>query len=211
MQLADTAQVNATPPRLERIVRGASLIAGPALNAVGAFYWNDEGRHGVTGGVIATLSSVIWLYGLLGLWERVKAEKPAIGVLGSIAAIVGSYGGIAFGLQGFYEGVYGVGKTASLDMLAVHQGATTLVLWLPGPTFPLSVIALGLCLAVLRKAPMWTAVLLVAAGVIFPVSRIPRIEMIAHAADLLLLVPMAALGIAMILTRPGTATPQGRP
>lgn len=185
--------------RFERVVRGASLIAGPLLNAIATFLWNDEGRHGVTGGVLAALSAVAWVYGLLGLWERVKSEHPVIGVLGSIAAIIGCFGGISFGLQGFYEAAFGFDKAGSLSHLAEHQTATSLVLWLPGPTFPLTVIALGLSLAVWKKAPLWTAAVMVVAGAVFPLSRIPRIEMIAHAADLLLLVPMAALGVALIL------------
>ncbi|GLZ81995.1 hypothetical protein Afil01_68020 [Actinorhabdospora filicis] len=195
----------------ERFARGASLIAGPVLNAIGTFYWNDEGRHGVTGGVIAALSSVVWLYGLLGLWDRVRAAKPVIGVLGSLLAVSGCFGGISFGLQGFYEAAFGLDKEASLAHLAQHPAATPLVLWLPGVTFPMSVIALGLCLATLKKAPLWTAVTLVVAGAVFPISRIPRIEIIGHAADLLLLVPMVALGLALILSRPERETPPGTP
>ncbi|MEV0649762.1 hypothetical protein AB0I28_31350 [Phytomonospora sp. NPDC050363] len=73
------------------------------------------------------------------------------------------------------------------------------MLWLPGPAFPLSMIALGLALAMTRKAPLWTAVLLAVAGAVFPISRIPRIEAVAHVADLLLLGPSAFLGVTLIL------------
>ena len=185
--------------RFNRIAQGASLIAGPALNVAATFLWDDDGRHGVTGGALAALASVAWAYGLLGLWDRLRPERPVWATLGSLAAIVGTFGGIAFGLQGFYEAVFGLSGEQSLDALAEHPVAAQLVLWLPGPTFPLSMIALGLALALTRKAPLWTALLLAAAGAVFPVSRIPRIEAVAHVADLLLLVPSAYLGVTLIL------------
>lgn len=184
--------------RFNRTVQGASLIAGPLLTVVATFLWDAHGRHGVVGGALAALSSVVWLYGLLGLWDRLRPERPVWATLGSLAAILGTFGGIAFGLQGFYEGAFGLSGEESLAALAEHPVAAQLVLWLPGPTFPLSMIALGLALALTRKAPLWTAVLLGVAGALFPVSRIPRIEAVAHVADLLLFVPSAYLGVTMI-------------
>lgn len=185
--------------RFNRTVQGASLIAGPALTVVSTFLWDADGRHGVTGGALAALSSVVWLYGLLGLWDRLRPERPGWAALGSLAAIVGCFGGIAFGLQGFYEAVFGLTGDQSLDALAEHPVAAQLVLWLPGPAFPLSMIALGLALALTRKAPLWTAVLFAVAGAAFPISRIPRIEAVAHVADLLLLIPSAYLGVTLLL------------
>lgn len=196
--------------RFNRAAQGAGLIAGPLLTVVATFMWDDDGRHGVTGGALAALASVAWVYGLLGLWDRLRPERPVWATLGSLAAIVGTFGGIAFGLQGFYEGVFGLSGEQSLDALAEHPVAAQLVLWLPGPTFPLSMIALGLALAFTRKAPLWTALLLAAAGALFPVSRIPRIEAIAHVADLLLLVPSAFLGVTLILGALSGRTPHVR-
>jgi hypothetical protein len=43
--------------------------------------------------------------------------------------------------------------------------------------------------------PVWTAVLIALAGVAFPVSRIPRLAIVAHAADLLMLVPMGYVAL----------------
>jgi hypothetical protein len=64
--------------------------------------------------------------------------------------------------------------------------------------FPLALVVLGLALARARIVPLWTALLLAAAGVLWPVSRIPRIEAIAYAADLAVLVPSVFLGVLLL-------------
>lgn len=184
--------------RINAAVQGASLIAGPLVSAVAAFYWNGEGRTGITGGVVGAIGAALWLYGLLGLWDRLRPERPVLAALGSLLVIAGTYGGISFGLQGFYEELFGVDKAHSLAALAGHPVAAPLVLWLPGVSFPASLVALGILLYRARRAPAWAALAFAAAGALFPISRIPRIEAVAHVADLLLLVPSAYLGYLLI-------------
>jgi hypothetical protein len=206
VRAVDIKGIGATPPPA-RVLQGTSLVLGPALNAAATFFWSDEGRHGVTGGTLVALSSVVWLPGLLGLWEAVRTSRPVVGSLGGALAVVGAFGGITFGLQGFYEGVYGLSKQQSLDALAAHPVAAQLALWLPGPVFPIALAVLGLALAWTRVVPRWTAALLAAAGFLWPVSRIPRVEALAHVADLTLLVPSVVLGVLLLtgLRRSGAA------
>jgi hypothetical protein len=123
-------EFGATPPPA-RAIQVISLILGPALNAIATFFWSDDGRHGVTGGTLVALSSVVWLPGLLGLWEAVRGGRPVLGSMGGLLAVVGAFGGVSFGLQGFYEGAFGMSKQQSLDALAAHPVASQLVLWLP--------------------------------------------------------------------------------
>jgi hypothetical protein len=189
--------IGAIPPPA-RAVQGISLILGPVLNVVATFFWSDEGRHGVTGGTLVALSSVVWLPGLLGLWEAVRAGRPVLGSLGGLLAVAGAFGGISFGLQGFYEGAFDMSKQQSLDALAAHPVASQLVLWLAGPMFPVALVVLGIALARARIVPLWTSVLVAGAGLLWPVSRIPRIEMIAHVADLVLLAPSVFLGVLLL-------------
>lgn len=197
---------SATTPPLTRTIQGASLVAGPVLNAAATFFWTD-GRHGVTGGTLVTLSSVFWLPGLLGLWELVRSSRPVLGSVGAVLAVFGAFGGIAFGLQGFYEGVFGMNQQQSLDALAAHPVASQLVLWLPGPIFPLALFLLAGSLALTRSAPMWVWALLAVGGLLWPVSRIPRVAAIAHVVDLAVLVPSVGLGVLLIASaaRLGTA------
>lgn len=186
----------ATPP-LARTIQGASLIVGPALNGAATFFWTD-GRHGVIGGTLVVHSSVVWLPGLLGLWEVVRTSRPVLGTVGALSAVFGAFGGITFGLQGFYEGVFGLSQQQSLDALAEHPVAAQLVLWLPGPIFPLTLLLLAGAVAVTRSAPLWMSSLLAVGALLWPVSRIPRIEAVAHLADLAVLVPSVGLGALLI-------------
>src|ERR1700754_1458993 len=187
----------ATVPPVARTLQGLSLIVAPTLNAIATFYWDDD-RHGVVGGTLVTLSSVLWLPGLLGLWEAVRTHRPVLGSVGAILALLGAFGGITFGMQGFYEGVYGLDKQQSLTALANHPVAEQLVLWLPGPLFPLSLLLLAAALLLSRTAPTWTAGVFALGAILWPVSRISRIPAIAHVADLAVLVPSVALGLVLI-------------
>lgn len=172
---------------------GASLIIAPLLCATSTFLWT-EGRYGAAGGTLLALSGVFWAHGFTGLFEDIRRHVPWYGTAGLPVALLGCFGAIAFGLQGFFEEVFAVSGPQSLAALAHHPVTATLVLWTPGPLFPLTVFGLGAVLAWRRLAPTWVGALLCLAATVFPMSRIPRIEWIASVADVLLLVPFAWLG-----------------
>ncbi|HLU28531.1 MAG TPA: hypothetical protein VKZ65_08845 [Glycomyces sp.] len=178
-----------------RHMRFLSLIAGPLLMAVSTFLWEADGRYGVWGGVVIMAANALWIYGLLGVWERIAAWKPWAGGIGILLALGGCVGGIAFGLQGFFEGLFAVSGEASLAAAEAHPLAAALVLWVPGPLMPASLFALGLDLALAKLAPRWMAAMLMASAAVFPLSRITRTEAIAHLADVFILLAFAALAV----------------
>lgn len=187
-----------------RTLRVISLILGPALLAASSFFW-DAGRYGVIGGVLSALATPVWLYGLLGVWEHLQQRLPRLGTLGIIGLIIGVFGGIAFGLQGFFEAVFGVSGAESLAATADHPLAANLVLWLPGPAFPLTMVLLGVLLFHTRAVPRPLAAAIVLGGAAFPASRILRVDLIAHGADLLLL--GASIALAVLVARGLPAEP----
>jgi hypothetical protein len=168
------------------VLRCASLALGPLLLATSTFFWED-GRYGVTGGALVALSSTAWVYGLIGAWERLVPRLPVVANAGLALTLLGTLGGIAFGLQGFFEGTFEVSATESLTAVGKHPVATWLILWGPGPLFPLSLVLLGASLLWARLVPRSLAVGLLVAGAAFPLSRIARIDLVAHAVDALLL------------------------
>jgi hypothetical protein len=171
-----------------------SLLAGPLLGAVATFLWESD-RYGTTASVVLMISTVAWIYGILGVWERIAEWKGWVGAAGILLALAGFAGGMAFSLQGFFEGIFAIPGPESLEAAAEHPVASTFVLWLPGPAFPVSLAALGIALAWSRLAPLWLGGLLVLASVAFPLSRITRTAAIAHAADLLILAVFVALAL----------------
>lgn len=175
-------------------LRCVALVSGPALMAASTFYWED-GRYGVTGGVLVAFSAIAWIYGILGIWEHLYVDRPRLSVLGIVLSLAGCFGGMAFGMQGFFEAIFGASPQESLDAAAAHPVASGLVLWYTGPAFPASLVLLGLVLARAKAVPMWMAVLLAASGAAFPLSRIARIDLVAHAADLAMLVSFCGLAV----------------
>ncbi|GAA1271858.1 hypothetical protein GCM10009609_38740 [Pseudonocardia aurantiaca] len=167
-------------------IRVASLALGPALLAASTFFWQD-GRYGVTGGVLVALSSAAWIYGLLGVWEHLHAWLPKLAAVGLLMTLLGTFGGIAFGLQGFFEGIFGVSGPESLAAADEYPTASLLVLWGPGSMFPLSLVLLGAVLFRTAIVPRLLAVAFMLGGAAFPATRIGRIDLIAHTADALLL------------------------
>lgn len=152
-----------------------------------------DGRYGVTGGVLVAPSCTTCAYGLIGAWERLHARLHVAAAAGLVLTVLGTFGGIAFGLQGFFEGAFGFSAAESLAAVNRHPVAAWLVLWGAGPLFPLALVALGAALLWTRLVPRPVAVALMIAGVAFPVSRIGRIDLVAHAVDVLLLCASAWL------------------
>ncbi|TQM36418.1 hypothetical protein [Pseudonocardia cypriaca] len=173
-------------------LRRGSLVLGPLLLAASTFFWVD-GRYGVVGGVLVALSSATWVYGLVGAWERLHPRLPAATAAGLVLTLLGTFGGIAFGLQGFFEGAFGVSSAESLAAVDQHPVAAWLALWGAGPLFPLSLVLLGAALLWTRLVPRPVAVALMIAGIAFPLSRIGRIDLVAHAVDVVLLGASASL------------------
>ena len=164
------------------------LLAGPLLFAASTFFWED-GRYGVTGGMLVALSMPFWVYGIIALLERMRPALPRYTAVVLLLALLGTVGGAAFGFQGFFETAFGLDEAASKEALEEYPLQAGILLWWLGPLFPLTLFALGVGLARTRELPLGVAVLLCAGAVLFPVSRIPRDQWIAHLVDLLLLAP----------------------
>ncbi|MFC0507805.1 hypothetical protein [Micromonospora costi] len=169
-----------------------ALVLGPAGSALATYFWTD-GRYGATGGTILVLAMVVWAYGLVGLLDEVRPRTPRYVAVALPVFLYGVMGGAAFGFQGVFEDIFAQSTDASLDALAAHPFAANLLLWLPGPVMPLSLFVLGVVLARVRFVPLWTAALLCAGAVAFPLSRVPRIDLVAYLADALLVVAFAAI------------------
>jgi hypothetical protein len=187
-------------------LRCASLVLGPLLLAASTFFW-EGGRYGVTGGVLVALSGIAWVYGLIGIWERLHPRLPVAAALGLVLTLLGTFGGIAFGLQGFFEGAFGLSAAESLAAVGEHPVASWLVLWGPGPLFPLSLVLLGAVLLWTRLVPRSLAVALLIAGAAFPLSRISRLDLLAHTIDALLLVASAWLATRLLRESRAGLTP----
>jgi hypothetical protein len=180
------AQSTSISPRL----LGYCLIIAPLLFGASTFLW-ENGEYGVTGGTILALSTVFWIPALLGLFGFFKNTMPLYTSIGFLLAVYGCISGVSFAIVGIFSEAFGISHETYLSTAAEHSLAFNLLLFWPGPLFPLSFLVLGVNLLRRKIVPGWTGILLCLAGIAFPLSRIPRIEAIAHVADFLLLVPLA--------------------
>ena len=181
---------------LEHRLFGFSLIAAPLLLSLSTFSWED-GKLGLYGGTLQVYSFLFWILSYLGLSRLVRPALPRFSVIGILAGVFGSIGGINFGTDGVYgEAVLAAGGSADLagSLIQGMGPMAPLILFLPGLFFPLSLLIHSIALWRAKAAPAWVAALLAAGAALFPASRIPRIEAVAHAADLALFLPLAWLG-----------------
>lgn len=193
-----------SPYLFVRVLVRVCLVAGPLMFAASSLFWEETGRYNVISGTLIVLCLPVWAFGMVALFERMRPVLPrfsAAAILLTLAAVVG---GASFGYQGFFEEAYSIDKPTAMAGLAEYPIASGLMLWWIGPLFPTTIILLGAATMRTRQLPVPVGLLLVAAGVLFPVSRAPRIEWIAHVVDLLL---VAAFVLAAFSLRrlPGTS------
>lgn len=196
MNLAD---VNAP----ERAVFGSSLFIAPALFALSSFFWEGDGQYGVNGSTLLVLGSIFWIVAFAGVFRVLRQRTPRYAAWGMLFAAYGCIcGGAAFAFQGLFTVLYGVPPESALSALAAHPIVANMIFWIGGPAFPVSVLILGIVLWRTGQIPAPLAVMLALGGLLFPVARIPRIDLIAHAVDLLMLIPAWYMGSQMLRSAP---------
>jgi hypothetical protein len=170
----------------DAILYGTALIIGQSLCALSSFFWDSTGTYTVNGSTILILGMLFWTVGFSGLFGYIKDLLPAYSRLGLIYACYGCLGGIAFGFEGLYSAILVRDK---LGVMAFNEFPTqmNLVLFWAGPAFPLSLLCYGITIVWKKIFSMASGILMIVGAAGFPVSRILRIEMIAHVVDLLLL------------------------
>ena len=185
----------------ERRLWGVSLIFAPTLFAASTFFWiRADGRveYGAVGGTLIAVATAFWVPAFAGLFGLVKERMPRFAAWGWLVAVYGCIGGAAFGLEGLFAEAFRLPHDVRRDAWARFPTAFDLTLFWPGPLFPLSLLVLGAVLMRTRSVAPWVGALLCLAGIAFPASRIPRIDLVAHAADLLMLVPLAHVGMSYL-------------
>ena len=173
---------------------GASLVAAPLLSAASTFFWTD-GEYGLDGGLLGILASVFWGLGFVGVFGLLRERYPVYAAAGLLVAMYGVIAGALFAFEDLHAAALGISHGRSTEALAQHPVHAALALWLPGPVYYLNLIVLAVALVRAGQIPRWTGGLIGLAGALYPMSRIPRVQLLAHAADLLLLIPMVYLGV----------------
>lgn len=164
------------------IVAPLLLLASSTAFAFGAGFGKD-----VTGGTLLVWAGSAFALAVPALTAQIAPARRVLAEVLTVCGVIGSAGAVAFGLEAIYA--------------AASSGTRVLTLSVPvgvmGLVFPLTMIAIGLAVAALRIRPM-SGLLLAAAGVLFPVSRVGQIEILAIAVDLLFVAALVPVGLAQL-------------
>jgi hypothetical protein len=177
---------------------GAAAVAGPILVLASTVAYVTVGgglNEGELGGAIQVWAFAILGVAVLGLARTVERSVPGTAALLSVLAVVGAAVGGGYGIDSMQAAVNGTEALAHGSEPAVVLG-----LLLPGLLAPISLVVLGITLTRHGGAGIrgW---LLVAAAVLFPVSRIPDVAAIAIVSDLLLVASMGSIGLQLLTGR----------
>ncbi len=141
---------------------------------------------------------IFWIPAFNTLFLLLKNKMPWYASIGYLIAIFGCISGANFGMVGVFSEAFGIAHQTFLVGAARYPLAFDLLFFWSGPLFPLSLLALGINLAIKKTLPAWTALLICLGAIAFPLSRIPRLEIVAHVADILLLIPLVFTGISYL-------------
>lgn len=171
------------------------MVAAPVLIATAQFYWQN-GLLTATAGWLQVLAFTFWLVAFQGMFNALKDVSPTYSSLGFFIAAFACIGGAGFGFDGIFTHHLGYTSQTEVNQLHTEIGTPLIIsLFLPGALFPLSIIVLGIQLIRNKCVNTWLGVLLIIAGIGFPLSRIPRIDWIAHADNALLIVSHLLIAI----------------
>jgi hypothetical protein len=187
-----TPALSTKSSQLEKKVQGFCLIVAPVLFAASTFFWQN-GEYGVEAGILIIFSMFFWIPALTGLFSLIKNEMPRYAVWGLWIAVFGCISGVCFAFLGYLATIFNISHDQYLNLLSHYPITSQILLFGSGPLFPLSILVLGIILMLNGSVPVWIGILFCLAAIVFPLSRIPRVEWMAHIADLAMLVPSVAI------------------
>jgi hypothetical protein len=182
---------------IEKNFQGFSLIIAPLLFAVSTFFWVN-GEYGVIAATLGIVSLFFCIPALTGAFSLLKTAIPHYATYGLWIAVFGDVSGISFMFLGYLTTIFNISHTEYLEKLSEYAVSSQLLLFATGPIFPLSLLVLGINFIRTKVVEVCIGVLLCIGAIAFPASRITRIEWIAHVADVLLLIPVVAIGFVLL-------------
>ncbi|MDJ1495858.1 hypothetical protein QNI19_23180 [Cytophagaceae bacterium DM2B3-1] len=178
---------------------GLTLLLAPVLLLISTFFWEGK-EYGVTGGTILVIALVFWIPALCVLYYLLRDKMPYVSRIGIVVSIYSCVGGINFGFVGVYSSIFSISHQTYLEGFSHYPVASNLLLFWPGPLFVINLFFLAISLIRTRTIPIWTGIVLCVGTLTFPVSRILRIELLAHFSDILMAIPLLYLGWAFSKT-----------
>ena len=175
---------------------GAAMIVAPMLLLVSTVAYAADGglNSGRAGGAIQVYAMGVWVLVVIGLTRLLETPFPRAAAVLTLIGALGVAGGVAYGIDSIHVAETG-GSAENIG------AAGALALYIPGLLFPLAHISIGIALLLSNVRPRWCGLVLIAAAILFPASRIASVEALAVASDALFLLALAPLGWAILQGR----------
>lgn len=163
-------------------------VLAPLLIAIAQFFWKD-GMVTARAGILQVLAFTCWIPAFQGMYHLIRPTMPRFAAIGFALAAYACIGGNNFGVDGIYNEAMGITSLEAANQLHQQLGFNAvLYLFLPGGLFPLSLLAAGILLLRYRRISTAAGILLCIGAICFPLSRIPRIDLLAHLDNGILLI-----------------------
>ena len=165
-----------------------ALFLAPALLLVSSIAYSVSGdTPSATAGLLQNLAFVGFGLVVVKLASLVASAPRAAAAL-LVLGTVGVAGGIGYGVNAMAMAV------ADLD-LNQDPGVAGVAVKVFGLSFPLCLVGFGLLLRSTRAVPAPAALALALGGVLFPIGRIPGIDVAVFACDLTLILALSAIAL----------------
>ena len=189
---ATTASLSVPSPRTRLL--GGAFIAAPLLSLASsvAFAAGSEPARGV----LQFYGFAVFVLVIVTLTQALATTFPRAATVLTLVGVLGMAAGVGFAVDNIHGALLD-------DAYLVDDGglAGVLVANVPGLMGPLAFIGIGVALLRAGVQPRFSGVALIAAGLLFPISRIGDIAPLAIADDLIFLLALAPLGWAILRGR----------
>lgn len=175
----DLAVVDRRSPTARLLTASAAI--GPVLLLSSSIAWMAGDDLAELRGTLQFWAIPFLVLGLVGIASRLERPAPTARAAITCLLAIGGAAGASFANEILVVDQFDVERLMHQD-----TPSALLALGLPGLCMPFSIVLTGLLSRVHRTLPATRAALLVAGGVLFPMSRIPAIAELAVVADLVL-------------------------
>ena len=163
------------------------LLAAPLLFGFSTFFWSN-GEYDTRGASLLIIALLCWIAAFQFLFSLVKPFTPNYAQWGWLVALYGCISGVCFAFLGYITTALGISHDIYIKALEQYPISSGVLLFWAGPLFPLSLLILSGVLYRVNVAPGWVCLMLAVGAILFPLSRVQRVEWLAHASDLLVFI-----------------------
>jgi hypothetical protein len=196
-----TVEGTSLADRLQEKVAGVCLIVGVLLLTPNTFFeYREETLFWA--GLVGVIAYICLVPGLLGVARLLRERAPRLSVFGGLLVTIGTVAGAIFAAAPLFEWAEREAGTPEAMMVAITdvvEGQVFPILVTFGALFPISLVILSAGLFRTGVVPKWVAVLLGLGAIIFPLGHIGESQLITHIAELVLLVPLAWIGLRSLI------------